>query len=315
MRTGQNPAKKIEKVAQPREITVCIVNFIPMLEGFHAQGMEVLRACLESVRANTEQPFDLVVFDNHSCPEVRDYLVDMLKQDQIQYLILSDTNIGKIGAWNFMFGAAQGKYVAFADGDIYFRPGWLKSTLEIFAAYPQAGMITAIPLRTKEEMFTSTLDWGRQQGVLQEGAFLEWEVFLEHAVNTGWDEAKAREKYLHGKDYLLEYNGRRAYVGAAHFQFVCPRPALQQILPLPSEKPMRGENILDSRLNELGYLRLSTTEAYVAHMGNEVKDRPHAVRAVPRMHWLRRLLWLPGIRHLLFGIYNGLFRLYFSNVK
>ncbi|MDO9130434.1 MAG: glycosyltransferase family A protein, partial [Anaerolineales bacterium] len=141
MRVGHNPARFVEKVAQPAEVTVTVVNCIPFLSGYYEQSLEVLKACLISIHANTPEAHDLMVFDNHSCREVRQYLQEAYEQGIIQYLVLSDKNIGKIGAWNFMFGAAQGKYVAFADGDVAFRPGWLSASLALFEAFPNVGMV------------------------------------------------------------------------------------------------------------------------------------------------------------------------------
>ena len=316
MRVGQNPAKSIYEVAQPKDLSIIVGNFIPMLAGYHTQSLEVLKACLESIRANTDVPFDLMVFDNHSCPEVRSYLVEELAADRIQYLVLSDTNIGKIGAWNYMFGAAQGKYITFADADIWFRPGWYQDAMEIYTAFPNVGMVTGRPVRNPAEVLTASQEWGRQHNVLQEGIFMKWEHFLEHAISLGWDEARASEDYHAGKDYLLEYGGKQALIGAGHFQFIVPRPVLQKILPLPSGAPMRGERILDRAINDLGYLRLTSTEAFVRHMGNQMDDRAKSKPAPRRKKsLLRRLLWLPGIRHILFWIYHRLFRLYFEHVS
>jgi len=313
MRIGQNPAKQIFKVAQPRDLSIAVVNFIPVLSGFHEHSLEVLEACLESILATTPDPFDLMVFDNHSCPEVRDYLTGMLKQDKIQYLVLSDTNIGKIGAWNFLFGAARGEYVAYADGDMLFRPGWLEDARKIFAAFPNVGMVTGCPVRNPAEVLAGTLEWGRTKGSLEEGTFIDWDAYLELALSIGWDEAKAQQRYKKDRDYLLEVHGQQALAGAGHFQFVAPRQILQEALPLPSEAPMRGERALDQKINDLGYLRLCSLKPYVYHMGNQPVSQQAVARHRPRL--LRWLVWLPGIRHALLWLYNQLFRLFFDNVQ
>ncbi len=315
MRVGQNPAKRIYKVAQPKDLSIVVVNFIPLLAGYHAQSLEVLKVCLESIRAATSVPFDLMVFDNHSCAEVRRYLFDELVADRIQYLVLSDTNIGKIGAWNYMFGAAQGKYIAYADADIFFRPGWFEDALSLFETFPKVGMVTGCPVRNPPEVLTASQEWGRQQNALREGIFIDWQAYLEHALSLGWDEAKARQMYQAGKDYLLEYGGRQALIGAGHFQFIAPREVLHSILPLPSGAPMRGERILDRKINDLGYLRLTGTQAYVRHMGNRAVPavRPSAPRRQPKL--LRRLVHLPGIRQALLWLYQRLFELFFYNVE
>jgi glycosyltransferase involved in cell wall biosynthesis len=318
MRVGHNPAKQADKVAQPADLTVTVVNCIPMLTGYHEHSLDVLKACLGSIRENTDRPFDLMVFDNHSCPEVRDYLYGELKQGNIQYLVLSEENIGKIGAWNFMFGAAQGRYIAFADADISFRPGWLQGALDLFETFPNVGIVTGRPVRIPEEFFSNGLAWARKPGKhsFHEGQLLKWETYLEHALSLTMDEEKARLSYAKGKDYLVEMDGKQAYIGATHFQFIARSETLKALLPLPSEKPMRGERILDSSINEAGLLLLSNVEPYVKHMGNRL-DQPAAKTAArkSRPGLLKRLLYNRYIKIVMFWIYNKIFQLYFYNVE
>ena len=317
MRVGHNPARFVEKVAQPANVTVTVVNCIPFISGYYEQSPEVLKACITSIHENTPEPHDLMVFDNHSCREVRQYLQDAYEQGIIQYLVLSNTNVGKIGAWNFMFGAAQGEYVAFSDGDILFRPGWLKASLELFETFPNVGMVTARPYRASQKYSEATFAWARQQGicVLEEGGFVDWETAWEHWRSIGVSEDQEREDYLKGRDYRLTYQNKTAYIGASHFQFMAPRDLLKKIIPLPSEQPMRGERALDIAIDAMGCLRLTAEKPYVMHMGNRLSESAQVV-ALPELkkkNLFQRLLWLPGIRRVLLWIHNQIFRLYFLN--
>ena len=99
MRLGQNPAKTIEHAKQPQAITAAVITYIPFLSGYYAQSLDVLKICLESLLTNSDLPFDLMVFDNGSCDEVVKYLTELQHEQEIQYLVLSDQNIGKVGAW------------------------------------------------------------------------------------------------------------------------------------------------------------------------------------------------------------------------
>ena len=125
MRVGQNPAKSIEHVPQPARITLAVVTYIPFLHGYYEQSLDVLKASLGSVWQNTPKPYDLLVFDNASCTEVRNFLQEAQQKGHIQYLVLSDRNIGKGGAWNLIFQGAPGEILAYSDSDVYFYPGWL----------------------------------------------------------------------------------------------------------------------------------------------------------------------------------------------
>jgi hypothetical protein len=61
MRKGQNPAKSEKTVAKPEWITVALLNYIPFLSGFYAEGLDVLKVSLESMRNDAGLPFDLMV--------------------------------------------------------------------------------------------------------------------------------------------------------------------------------------------------------------------------------------------------------------
>lgn len=217
-----------------------------------------------------------------------------------------------------MFGAAQGQYVAFSDGDIGFRPGWLPASLELFETFPNVGMVTARPYRASEKYSTATFDWARKQGagVLEEGVFLDWDTVWEHGRSIGVSEEQARSDYPKGIDYRLNYQGKIAYIGASHFQFMTRRDLLKNVIPLPSEQPMRGERALDIAFDEMGYLRLNTEKPFILHMGNRLPESAQVSVPTPKKKSLfRRLLWLPGIRHVLLWLNNQIFRLYFFNVE
>ena len=157
MRIGQNPAKYINQVTQPARVTVAVLNYIPFLSGYYAEMLDVLKICLSSIWENTEPPYDLLVFDNGSCEEVRQYLQQELASGHIQYLILSEKNLGKGGAWNMILAGSPGEIIAYADNDVLFYKDWLPHSLEILENYPQSGMVTARPFWTKPELFSGTI--------------------------------------------------------------------------------------------------------------------------------------------------------------
>jgi hypothetical protein len=274
MRVGQNPAKLIDTVAQPKPVTVALVTYIPFLEGYYAESLEVLKVCLGSIWENTDVPYDLLVFDNASCPEVSTFLADTYRKGQIQYLVLSDKNIGKGGAWNFIFGGAPGKFIAYADSDVYFFPGWLSAQLKVFDDFPNLGMVTGAPMRIPQEFSTSTIEWAEMHPeiVLERGVLLSWEDWWRHARSLGVNsEEEGRRLYAVNEDVCLVHNGVRYFIGAAHFQFVAQQRALQQVLPLPSQRPMGQVRSLDIAINQMGLLRLSTPDWWVQHLGNSLQ--------------------------------------------
>jgi Glycosyl transferase family 2 len=314
MRVGQNPAKFIDHVAQPQKITVAVVSYIPFLGGYYTESLDVLKACLDSLWQNSDRPFDLLVFDNASCPPVRLYLNEMAQAGRIQYLLLSDKNVGKGGAWNMVFAAAPGEIIAYADSDIYFNPGWLSASLQILEAFPEAGMVTARPLRTPEKYYTGSLEWARQQPdvALENGQYVPWEVYREHVASLGTSDEQARQWFDSRSDWRVTRNGVSALISAAHFQFTARKSALQEFLPFEMDRPMGQVRSLDEMMNARGYLRLAVCQPLVRHMGNRL-DPALATKAPPSASQAGRGFWqTPWIRQGLLKLYDQIFKLLYG---
>jgi len=279
-----------------------------------------------SILKHTEKPYDLFVFDNGSCPEVKRYLRGLMEAGSIQYLFAAGENVGKIGAFKIMFEAIPGELIAYADDDIFFYPDWLPAHLELIDGYPRVGMVSGCAVRTLyDHGISSNLELARQDSEVQ----LFRGQNIPETREIDWAESYGRDVEAHLKalkemeDIQIERRGLRAFAVANHNQFVTLKTVINQFIPHEWSGRLMGlMNELDVAVDEGGYLRLSTLERTTRHMGNIVSPslaeeasrlglslQPTRIHSVgwDRPSIIKRLIHWRPLRWFLHGLYNRLF--------
>jgi len=294
------------------------------MDGYFQNRFDILRLTLASLLAHTRPPFDLMVFDNGSCKEVVEYLKEFQDSGKIDYLLLSDRNIGKIGAFNILFHAAPGEIVAYSDDDIFFYPGWIEAHIEILETYPRVGMVSGIPVRDESDRSRKSLLKWIDEG--ETGLHINTDRRIPDRWEMDWAESVGRDPAVHmqkiqgQKDLILTFKGVDVFGSASHFQFVTPKDVIVKALPDIWGGNLMGEMMeLDQAIDALGCLRLSTVDRYTQHLGNIITPYMvneahelglHIERKIQirrkRKHWL---LHIPGGGKILSRIYNYLFRI------
>lgn len=283
-RVGRHPFKNKEIKNLPvvhQRITVTTICYIPMLGGYWQESLNVLKLFFTSLRANTGQPYDLMVFDNGSCEEVKNYLLELQADGQIQYLVFSTQNLRKLGALNYLLSAAPGELIAYADSDVYFLPGWLDESIKILETFPEAGKVTALPIVGGDttEISKSVFQQAIQDStILTQTGYMVPDLYVQtHRISLGADEQSYQSRLINRKDTLLQRNGVQALLSGADFQFLITAQAARTALPLQVQNP--GEYfdpiyspVLENRLDSAGIWQLSTPGYFIHHMGNRVPD-------------------------------------------
>jgi len=275
-RIGMNPNRGQVGTYHPARVTVAILTYLPDEEtGYFRNRFDVIRLSIESVLANTPEPFDLLVFDNGSCKHLVDYLRGLRDEGRIDYLILSPRNVGKIGAFQIMFQAAPGELIAYADDDIFYLPGWLERSLQIVEAYPSVGMVSGYYARQQMRYaISATQKFVEQNNVpAQRGRLMlkEWEEHFIEGYGRDYETYMAETKDV--EDCLLTYNNISAFVSAQHMQFIVPKAVALTALPSAWGGQLMGQmRELDMAVDELGYLRLSTAAPVTRFLGNMVDE-------------------------------------------
>jgi hypothetical protein len=323
-RIGMNPARHRKTDYRPAEVTVVVLVYIPHLSGYWEHRFDVLKLCLETIFRHTGVPYDLMVFDNACCQEVKGYLKELQDIGKLRYILSSSENIGKLGAMHLISGAAPGNVIAYTDDDTFFYPGWLEAHLEILETFPKVGMVSGSPERTLfDHGIKSNLRFAEANPEvhLHYGRTIPevWE--REWAISLGKDVPNYLEQVAKLDDIIMERKGQRVYATACHNQFVMPKSIAMQFLQNGwSGRLMGGMNEFDHAVDEAGYLRLTTLDRTTRLIGNLVSPAMAEeagrysidIRAVSSMQGANKISriikWKP-LHWFLQGLYNRLFKI------
>ncbi|MBU2527230.1 MAG: glycosyltransferase family 2 protein [Bacteroidetes bacterium] len=274
MREGTNPARLGKKHSEKGFFHHVIVPvYVPNLEGYYKDGLEILKRCLESIYNSVHDKTFISVVNNGSCDAVKSYL-NTMHQDAKIHEVIHTTNVGKINAIAKALAGHHFELVTITDADVLFIPGWQKAIYEIYENFPRAGMVGTTPL-----------SWHCK--------YLNENVFLDNLLNKkfkiravknpqavamfyksiGWGFVNPQ---IHQEKILsLQVNDVIACLGCGHYTFTIKPELLYQFKQNHADEllsPKNDRDFIDIPSVAYGHWRLSTYENYTFHMGNTLES-------------------------------------------
>ncbi|MCF7907840.1 MAG: glycosyltransferase family 2 protein [Candidatus Omnitrophica bacterium] len=104
--------------------------------------IDFTRDCIESVLSQTEYPFHLIVIDNGSDSETKEYLFKLAQQRKNEItLIRNENNLGFIKATNQGIRASKAPYLCLLNNDTIVTKGWLREMVKLATSREDIGIV------------------------------------------------------------------------------------------------------------------------------------------------------------------------------
>lgn len=104
-------------------------------------GLDFTRQCIQSLKKNTIQPYEVIVVDNGSKKKEVEELKKMKASGKIDKLILNEKNRGFSGGNNQGIEAAGGDYYILLNNDTTVSKNWLSKLVKAADKDPKIGIV------------------------------------------------------------------------------------------------------------------------------------------------------------------------------
>lgn len=106
--------------------------------------LEATRQTIDSIYENTNIDFELIVVDNNSGEDVKNYLNELADNKPNVKVIYNADNLGFPKAVNEGIEISEGKYVVVANNDIIVNKNWLNKFIEAAQTNEKVGIVSGI---------------------------------------------------------------------------------------------------------------------------------------------------------------------------
>lgn len=270
MRIGINPVRDNTLLNTYGRHRVIISVYIPNFEGYFENALEILKLSLESLRITASGKASITIISNGSCPSVIEELKRHYENGWIDQLLINHVTRGKVNATVSVARGSFEELITISDGDVFFKAGWLEAVEQIFESFPECGYASPFFSPNGIWCYTSaTLLGALTRRELAFAEVINKEELGRFAQSIGRPDMYTDEDLQ--KQLIVRRNGVMAGVGCGHFCFTIRRELLPCMPKKPSSEAMGGTSEIDwfdIPPDKHGFWRLSTTKAFVYHMGN-----------------------------------------------
>jgi GT2 family glycosyltransferase len=117
-------------------------------------GGDMLRACLDSIAAQTFPPREVIVFDNGS----RTPVAERIAFRHGLHIFRAETNLGFAGGNNAAYRHASGQYIALVNNDVILDRDWLATVVTALDADPRLAAVQTILRRDEKTIDGAGID-------------------------------------------------------------------------------------------------------------------------------------------------------------
>lgn len=103
--------------------------------------LEYTKKALGRILEDTNEEFDLYIWDNASEDGTQEYLKNEVKDPRIQDVILSKENVGQTAAINKIWSSSKADLLGKLDNDCLVTPGWTRTLAKAHEDIPKLGVV------------------------------------------------------------------------------------------------------------------------------------------------------------------------------
>lgn len=270
MRKGDNVTRDKLLELEACSHRVIIPLYIPNEKDYYENAFNIFKMCVLSVQKTAQSPLKISVISNGSCDSVHEKLFGLQQQNHIHELIIVKENIGKINSILKALRTANERLITITDGDVLFVNGWEQAVVNVFKAFPKAGMVSPVPVFRTQLRLTSNI-WRRYlfSSQLKFRPVKNVEALTRFANSIGWRRLNANYKdvfaTLKAKDDTIAVIGNSHFVGTYKQEVFSKLPKEQSAYKLGGNSE---ELYTDTPVLKFGGYRLATYDNYAYHLGN-----------------------------------------------